>query len=87
MNSDTINGNWKDLKGKIKSRWAKFTDDDLKSFEGNLDSITGKIQKVYGHAKDDAEKEYNDFKKSLNQKIPSKADVKSAVQNTVNPKR
>jgi uncharacterized protein YjbJ (UPF0337 family) len=29
MNWDRIEGNWKELKGKIKEKWRQLTDDDL----------------------------------------------------------
>ena len=65
MNKETVQGNWNEIKGKIKTRWAKFTDDDMTQLEGNLDQIAGKIQKVYGFTKEKAIEEYNDFKKQL----------------------
>ncbi len=70
MNKDTAQGSWNELKGKIKSRWAKFTDNDINEVEGNLEQIAGKLQKVYGYAKEKAEQEYNDFKTSLAKNKP-----------------
>ncbi len=55
-------GNWKDIKGKIKSKFGKFTDDELESFNGKLDQIASKIQKTYGYSQERAEKEYADLK-------------------------
>ena len=34
MNRDIIEGNWKQLKGKLKEQWGKLTDDDLDIIEG-----------------------------------------------------
>ena len=65
MNKDIAQGNWNELKGKIKTKWAKLTDDDVESFKGNLDQISGKIQKTYGYAKEKADGEYRDFQQSL----------------------
>lgn len=65
MNTEILEGKWTELKGKIKTKWGKFNDDDIESFKGNLDQLVGKIEKTYGYAKDVAEKEYNDFKTSL----------------------
>jgi len=42
MNRDTIAGNWKQLKGKVKERWGEFTDDELDQLEGKRDQIIGK---------------------------------------------
>lgn len=65
MNKDTMQGNWKEIKGKIKSKWAKLTDNDIDEVEGNLENLAGKIQKKYGYAKEKAEEEFKSFKKSL----------------------
>lgn len=65
MNKDTIEGNWTELKGKIKAKWGKLTDNEINELEGHMDQVSGKIQKAYGLAKDKAEQEYKDFKDSL----------------------
>ncbi len=66
MNKEIVDGKWTELKGKIRERWGKLTDDDVESFRGNMDQISGKIQQTYGYAKDRAEKEYADFQVFLN---------------------
>ena len=43
MNSDIIEGNWKQLKGKLKEQWGKLTDDDLDVIEGKREVLAGKI--------------------------------------------
>lgn len=55
MNEDTVKGKWKQLSGKLKEKWGKLTDDDLKRAEGNKDYLVGKLQEHYGLAKDKAE--------------------------------
>lgn len=64
MNSDTISGNWKQMKGKMKEQWGKLTDDDLKIIEGKKDQLVGRIQERYGCAKDQAQKEADTFYKN-----------------------
>lgn len=61
MNRDIIEGNWKQLKGKIKEQWGKLTDDDLDVIEGKRDMLAGKIQERYGIGKDEAEKHLKDW--------------------------
>ncbi len=65
MNEDSIKGKWHQVKGKIKAKWGKLTDDDLKQIEGNREEIIGKIQEKYGKSKEEAKKEYNDWIDSL----------------------
>lgn len=55
MNSDIIEGNWKQVSAKLKNQWGKLTDDDLKRAEANKEHLFGKLQEQYGLAKDKAE--------------------------------
>lgn len=57
MNWDTIEGNWKTAKGKVREQWGKLTDDDLDVIAGKRDQLVGMIQHRYGRGKDAVEKE------------------------------
>lgn len=57
MNWDRIEGNWTQMKGKIKEQWGRLTDDDLDMVEGKRDQLVGRIQERYGIAKDEASAE------------------------------
>ncbi|WP_375204941.1 CsbD family protein [Hyphococcus sp.] len=61
MNSDEMKGKWNQLKGSAKSQWGKLTDDDLTQVEGDRDKLVGKIQEKYGVAREEAEKQVNDW--------------------------
>ena len=63
MNSNTLGGDWKQLKGKIKEKWGKLTDDDLTVIEGKAEQLAGKIQERYGVAQDNAKKQADEFYK------------------------
>ena len=62
---DSVAGQWKQIKGTLRSRWGKLTDDDWDVVEGNREKLVGKIQERYGLAKDQAEREVHDFESSL----------------------
>ena len=64
MNSDTISGNWKQFKGKIKEQWGKLTDDDLDVINGQREQLVGRIQERDGIAQDEAEKQVKDWESS-----------------------
>ena len=64
MNWDTIKGDWKQFRGKIKEQWGNLTDDDLDRIEGKRDQLLGAVQKRYGVARDVAEKQLKDFESS-----------------------
>jgi uncharacterized protein YjbJ (UPF0337 family) len=65
MNQDIIQGKWTQLKGQIKQKWGKLTDDDLARADGNTQYLVGKLQERYGWQKDQAEREVTDFTKML----------------------
>jgi uncharacterized protein YjbJ (UPF0337 family) len=69
MNWDTIKGQWKQLSGKIKEKWGKLTDDDLKVIAGKRDQLLGKLQQHYGYGKDQAERELDDFSRGLDKPV------------------
>ena len=56
MNWDRIEGNWKQLKGSMKERWGKLTDDEFDQVAGHRDKLVGRIQERYGYARDEAER-------------------------------
>jgi len=58
MDNNVFKGKWMQLRGEIQKQWGKLTGDDLDQIEGDRDKLIGKLQERYGHAKDDAEKEY-----------------------------
>ena len=61
MNRDMIQGNWNQLKGQVKERWGRFTDDDIDKIEGRFEQLAGKIQERYGKSREEAEKEIDEF--------------------------
>jgi uncharacterized protein YjbJ (UPF0337 family) len=59
MNKLMIKGNWNELKGKLKQKYAKLSDNDLVYAEGKEDELLGRLQKVTGKTKEDLVNEIN----------------------------
>ena len=57
MNADQLEGKWKQLKGSVKEKWGKLTDDDLELIAGKRDKLIGKLQERYGIRKEEAERQ------------------------------
>ena len=72
MNWDRIEGNWKQVKGSVKARWGKLTDDQLNVIAGKRDNLVGKIQETYGISKDETEKQLVDWQTYMDKTYPSK---------------
>lgn len=66
MNWDRIEGNWKKVQGQAKQRWGELTNDDLNVIDGRRDELSGKLQERYGIAKDEADRQINEFQGSCN---------------------
>jgi len=65
MNTDRAEGKWKQMKGALKEKWGKLTDDDLAVINGRRDQLEGKIQERYGLAKDQVRSDIDTWLKSL----------------------
>jgi len=56
MNKLGVKGDWNIAKGKLKQKWAKLTDDDLRYVDGQQDELIGRIQKRTGERREAVEK-------------------------------
>jgi uncharacterized protein YjbJ (UPF0337 family) len=66
MNWDQIQGNWKQVKGQAQQKWGKLTDDQLDVIDGNREELVGKVQEQYGIAREEAEKQVDEFQSTCN---------------------
>lgn len=64
MNQDTLEGQWTQLKGKMREKWGKLTDDDWDKIAGKKDQLVGKLQERYGYSRAEAERECNDWERN-----------------------
>ena len=64
MNWDQMEGKWMQMKGSLKQRFGKLTDDDLKVIAGSRDKFVGKLQERYGIEKEEAQKRADEWAQS-----------------------
>jgi uncharacterized protein YjbJ (UPF0337 family) len=74
MNWDRIEGNWKQLKGKIKEQWGDLTDDDIDRIGGKRDQLAGRLQETYGIGKDEAERQIDRWADTYQEPASRSAD-------------
>lgn len=65
MNSDILEGKWKQMKGSIQTKWGKITDDEFEQIKGNRERLVGIVQEKYGLEKDRVRKEVDTYLDSL----------------------
>jgi uncharacterized protein YjbJ (UPF0337 family) len=63
MDWNRVEGNWKQVKGKIQEQWGMLTDDDVDVLNGNREQLEGMIQERYGIARDKARAQVEDWYK------------------------
>lgn len=66
MNWDQIEGKWEQVKGQVKEKWGKFTNDDMTIIEGKKDKLLGKLRERYGYSAEQADRELVAFMKECN---------------------
>ena len=62
MNQETLKGEWAQLKGHIRKRWGKLTNDDLDQIAGDHEILVGKLQERYGRGKEQVERWFGDWR-------------------------
>jgi uncharacterized protein YjbJ (UPF0337 family) len=82
MNWDRIAGQWKQLEGHIRSKWANLTDDDLAAVGGKKETLVGKVQERYGILRDEAERRVDEW---IAKMPPSSTDADSHGPKAKNP--
>jgi len=65
MNSDQLKGKWEQMKGSVKERWGKLTDDDIDVIDGQSDQLIGKIRERYGVAREEAKKQFDEWNSNV----------------------
>ena len=61
MNTDVLQGKWKQVRGEVKRLWGKLTDDDLQEVEGNYEKLVGKVQARYGYNREKIQQEIDNL--------------------------
>ena len=76
MNQTTLDGNWNEIKGKLREKWEQLNDTDLPQRQGDVEQLVGIIQRKTGEGRDSIEK-------SLQQMSGSPASMMGTVAETV----
>lgn len=56
VNQQVLQGNWNEIKGLLRTKWGQLTNDEVQSFDGNVERLVGLIQRKTGEAREGVEK-------------------------------
>ena len=76
MDWNRVEGNWKQVKGRVKQQWGKLTDDNIDVINGQREMLAGKLQESYGITKDEAERQIKDWENSVSKSANDDVTVK-----------
>jgi uncharacterized protein YjbJ (UPF0337 family) len=61
INAQELQGQWNQLRGRVKEKWGQLSDDDLQIQGGNVDQLVGRIQQKTGEGREAIEKFLNEL--------------------------
>jgi uncharacterized protein YjbJ (UPF0337 family) len=67
MNTDQIEGKWKQVAGSFREKFGQFTNDDIAQMNGKRDQLIGKLQEKYGDTKERAEERLREWEATLDE--------------------
>ena len=65
MNDTYVKSHWSELKGKVKARWNRLTEEDLNATGGQVDQVCAKIRERYGVTDADARRQFEQFTEGM----------------------
>lgn len=66
MNTNMLEGKWKQIRGRVTEQWEKFADHDLDKIVGKREQLVGLVQEKYGYTKKKAEQDVDYLLKKMN---------------------
>jgi uncharacterized protein YjbJ (UPF0337 family) len=81
VNQQVLQGNWNELKGKLRDKWGQLTDDDVARFDGNVDQLVGMIQRKTGEGREQIERILGDMTSSGSNSLNQAAEAAKQYAN------
>jgi uncharacterized protein YjbJ (UPF0337 family) len=72
MNEDILKGQWTQLKGKVREKWGKLTNEDLDIIQGRVEQLVGHVQERYGVARAEADRQVKEWMEAVKEPTPAR---------------
>jgi uncharacterized protein YjbJ (UPF0337 family) len=67
MNWDRLEGEWKQRRGKAVHHWGRMMNDELAAIAGKYEELVGRLQSRYGIAREEAQRQIDEYKRMVDQ--------------------
>jgi uncharacterized protein YjbJ (UPF0337 family) len=85
MNTDTFEGQWRQMKGELRSWWGRLTDNDLEKVAGKKDRLSGMLQERYGYTREAAQQEIDRRLREYDERMRTSSPTESGETTHENP--
>jgi uncharacterized protein YjbJ (UPF0337 family) len=65
MDWDQLQGRWTQMRGTLRRRWGRLTEDDLDIIAGNRDTFVGRVQERYSIDRQEAQQRIEEWLRAL----------------------
>jgi uncharacterized protein YjbJ (UPF0337 family) len=79
VNSQQLQGRWNQIKGAVKERWGKLTDNDLEIIAGREEQLIGMVQLRHGVVREEAQRQYDAWELTGQQETEMQEQEKHAA--------
>lgn len=80
MNWNEVESQWNEVKGSVRSKYNKLTEDDIRAIGGKKDQLISKLQERYGMSREQAQKDAETFFQGLHTGAPGKTKTSGGGQ-------
>ena len=67
INTEILESQWKQMRGKVRPHWTALTEDDVERIEGDVDMLVELLQEKYGYSRLVAEEEVQRFVRDISE--------------------
>jgi uncharacterized protein YjbJ (UPF0337 family) len=89
MNTDTFEGQWRQMRGELRSWWGRLSDNDFEKIAGKKDRLIGMLQEKYSYTREAAQqevdrrfREYEDRARASNSPTPKSGKPGDGMNDT-----